>query len=229
MGNKEFSSRKWHRQKNWSGHNTGLNWVWWMEKVGIHSGYGVWDVGYQLNPSSAVFLHLPLIIGEKLGNDVSCAPLPTGVQLRVCQRESLVQDVESGSSTPYFSSGGRSCGQTWGDSGFQASSCKSASSARQAAALNGIQASLELWLSRFPGSQQQFFPTLTTPTCVWSYVFLISSFKFFLLEISGVVSAFLTNAHLLKAVKEFLQYRGEKLLGLGLEWRQWEWRRKGWN
>lgn len=117
--------------------------MWWREKVGTHSRYQVWDVCGQLNLSSTDFYTRLSSQARSWGMTFSMLPCPRGSSLD-CANERLWCQTCKVEATHHISpvAAAAVC-RCEVDSGFQASSCKSASSARQAAELNGTQVSLK--------------------------------------------------------------------------------------
>lgn len=89
---------------------------------------------------------------------------------------------------------------------FQASPCKSASSARQTAEPKGIQAFLKFQMVKIPLRLVAIIPNLDCPSLYIRNYVCFQSPTLNPSYLRYVVSVFLTQPQLLKSVKKFLQY-----------------------
>ena len=140
-----------------------------------------------------------LITGGKLGMTFCTPPCPQGSlddasERPLCKRWKV---EETHHVSPAVSAAVCRCEV---HTGFQASSCNSASSARQAAELNGIQVTLKYLAVKISLKLVAGFPNLDCLSlCIQRLrMLLIPSVKSLPLEISRMVSVFLTNPQLFK-------------------------------
>ena len=199
MGNKRFWSRDWHEQKDCSGHRVELNWVSWRQKAVLRGGYGRELSAVNSTPD-------PRPSPQALmtdGNDGLHPPVPTGFQFRWYWWEALVQEEQSGRDTLCFSS---HVSREEVHICFQASPCKSASSARQTAEPKGIQAFLKFQMVKIPLRLVAIIPNLDCPSLYIRNYVCFQSPTLNPSYLRYVVSVFLTQPQLLKSVKKFLQY-----------------------